>query len=87
LTPYADADSFGPFPNIWIIASNGECCLSPKLEFLPVSEISKPSSLQQAPNAATNCHFVKFNLDHLAHGASNYVMRRPGSDLSVLLRA
>lgn len=36
----ADAHSFGPFPNIWIIASKGECRLSPKLEFLPVGEIS-----------------------------------------------
>ena len=62
----ADAHSFGPFPNIWIIASKGECRLSPKLEFLPVSEISQPSALQQAPDTAPNCHFVKFNRDHLA---------------------
>ena len=62
----ADAHSFGPFPNIWIIASKGECRLSPKLEFLPVDEISQPSALQQAPDAAPNRHFVKFNRDHLA---------------------
>ena len=35
----ADAHSFGPFPNIWSIASKSECRLSPKLEFLPVNEI------------------------------------------------
>ena len=62
----ADAHSFGPFPNIRIIASNGKCRLSPKLEFLPVNEISQPSALQQPPDAAPNCHFVKFNRDHLA---------------------
>jgi hypothetical protein len=62
----ADAHSFGPFPNIWIIASKGEGRLSPKLEFLPVNEISQPSTLQQAPDAAPNCHFVKLNRDHSA---------------------
>jgi len=62
----ADAHSFGPFPNIRIVASESECRLSPKLEFLLVSEINKPTALQQAPDAAPNCHFVKFNRDHLA---------------------
>ena len=62
----ADAHSFGPFPNIWIIASKGECRLSPKLKFLSVSEISHPSALQQAPDTAPNRHFVKFNRHHLA---------------------
>ena len=41
----ADAHSFGPFPNIWIIASKSECRLSPKLEFLPVNENREPSAL------------------------------------------